>query len=306
MKIAKSVAYLIGNTPIIRLANLDHELYGEVYAKCEFMNPSGSVKDRIALNMITSGLLDGRINQDTHIIEPTSGNTGIGLASVCASMGLKLTLTMPSSMSIERRDMMSAYGANIVLTPPEFGMKGAVEKAKELNENEVNSMVLNQFSNPDNPLTHETTTALEILTDMDDDIDIFISGVGTGGTISGVGKILKERVKGIKIIALEPKNSPVLSGGQPAPHKIQGIGAGFVPSILNTSIYDELIQIDDNDAINTARLIAKKEGILVGVSSGANVFAALEFASKIENKGKKILTILCDSGERYLSTGMFK
>lgn len=306
MKIAKSVAYLIGNTPIIRLANLDHELYGEVYAKCEFMNPSGSVKDRIALNMITSALLDGRINQDTHIIEPTSGNTGIGLASVCASMGLKLTLTMPSSMSIERRDMMSAYGANIVLTPPEFGMKGAVEKAKELNENEANSMVLNQFSNPDNPLTHETTTALEILTDMDGDIDIFIAGVGTGGTISGVGKVLKEKLQDIKIIALEPKNSPVLSGGKPAPHKIQGIGAGFVPATLNTNIYNEVIQIDDNDAIETARLVARKEGILVGVSSGANVFAALEFASKIENKGKKILTILCDSGERYLSTGMFK
>jgi cysteine synthase len=306
MKIAKNVAFLVGNTPIIKLSNLDKELYGEIYAKCEFMNPSGSIKDRIALNMITSALLDGRINNETHIIEPTSGNTGIGLASICASLGLKLTLTMPSSMSIERRDMMGAYGANIVLTPPELGMKGAVLKAQELHENEKNSIVLDQFSNIDNPLTHEKTTALEILHDMDGDIDVFIAGVGTGGTISGVGKVLKEKIKNIKIIALEPKNSHVLSGGKPAPHKIQGIGAGFIPATLNTNIYDEIIQIDDNDAINTAKMIAKKEGILVGVSSGANIFAALELASKIENKGKKILTVLCDSGERYLSTGMFK
>lgn len=306
MKIAKNVGFLVGNTPIVRLSNLDKELYGEIYAKCEFMNPSGSVKDRIALNMITSAILDGRINQSTHIIEPTSGNTGIGLASICASMGLKLTLTMPASMSVERRDLISAFGANIVLTPAEFGMKGAVEKAKELNSEDTNSIVLDQFSNIDNPLTHEKTTALEILSDMDNQLDIFVAGVGTGGTISGVGKVLRQNIKDIKIIALEPLNSHILSGGTPAPHKIQGIGAGFIPRTLNRDIYDDVVQISDSDAIETAKLIAKNEGILVGISSGANVFAAIELASKIENKGKKILTILCDGGERYLSTGMFK
>lgn len=306
MKIAQNVSSLVGNTPIIKLSNIDDGLYGEIYAKCEFMNPSGSVKDRIALNMIMSGISSGKINKTTHIIEPTSGNTGIGLASICASMQIKLTLTMPSSMSVERRDLISAFGANIVLTPPELGMRGAIEKANELNKQDKSSIILNQFSNQDNPIAHEKTTALEILNDMDKQIDIFVAGVGTGGTISGVGKILKQNIKNIKIIALEPKNSHVLSGGTPAAHKIQGIGAGFIPATLNTNIYDDVIMIDDKDAIQTAKMIAQKEGILVGISSGANIFAAIELASKIENKGKKILTILCDTGERYISTGIFK
>ncbi len=305
MKIGQNVASLIGNTPIVRLHNIDKELYGEIYGKCEFMNPSSSIKDRIALHMITSALLEGKINKDTHIIEPTSGNTGIGLASICASMGLKLTLTMPESMSLERRQLIGAYGANIVLTPATLGMTGAVNKAKELSQLDANSIVLDQFSNPDNPLTHEKTTAYEILNDMDKMIDIFVAGVGTGGTISGVGKVLKQKIEDVKIVAVEPFSSNVLSGGTPGPHKIQGIGAGFIPKTLNTSIYDEIITIENNEAINMAKEIAKKEGILVGISSGANVAAAIKLASRPENKGKRIITILCDSGERYLSTGMF-
>jgi len=305
MKIGQNVASLIGNTPIVRLHNIDKELYGEIYGKCEFMNPSSSIKDRIALHMITSALLEGKINKDTHIIEPTSGNTGIGLASICASMGLKLTLTMPESMSVERRQLIRAYGANIDLTPAHLGMSGAVNRAKELSELDKNSIVLDQFSNPNNPLTHEKTTALEILNDMDKMVDIFVAGVGTGGTISGVGKVLKQEIADIKIVAVEPLSSNVLSGGTPAPHKIQGIGAGFIPKTLNTTIYNEIIMIENDEAINMAREIAKNEGILVGISSGANVAAAIKLASKPENKGKKIVTILCDSGERYLSTGMF-
>jgi len=305
MRIANNVGELIGNTPIVRLHNIDIELYGEIYAKCEFMNPSSSVKDRIALNMITKALESGKINKDTHIIEPTSGNTGIGLASICASMGLKLTLTMPESMSLERRQLIAAYGANIVLTPSNLGMSGAVNRAKELSELDKNSIVLDQFSNPDNPLSHEKTTALEILNDMDKMVDIFVAGVGTGGTISGVGKVLKEEIQDVKVVAVEPLASNVLSGGTPAPHKIQGIGAGFIPKTLNTNIYDEIIMIENDEAMDMAREIAKKEGILVGISSGANVAAAVKLASKLENKGKRILTILCDSGERYLSTGMF-
>jgi len=305
MRIANNVGELIGNTPIVRLHNIDIELYGEIYAKCEFMNPSSSVKDRIALNMITKALESGKINKDTHIIEPTSGNTGIGLASICASMGLKLTLTMPESMSLERRQLIAAYGANIVLTPSNLGMSGAVNRAKELSELDKNSIVLDQFSNPDNPLSHEKTTALEILNDMDKMVDIFVAGVGTGGTISGVGKVLKEEIQDVRVVAVEPLASNVLSGGTPAPHKIQGIGAGFIPKTLNTNIYDEIIMIENDEAMDMAREIAKKEGILVGISSGANVAAAVKLASKLENKGKRILTILCDSGERYLSTGMF-
>ncbi|MDX9742857.1 MAG: cysteine synthase A [Arcobacteraceae bacterium] len=305
MRIGQNVASLIGNTPIVRLHNIDKELYGEIYGKCEFMNPSSSIKDRIALHMITSALLEGKINKDTHIIEPTSGNTGIGLASICASMGLKLTLTMPESMSVERRQLIRAYGANIDLTPAHLGMSGAVNRAKELSELDKNSIVLDQFSNPNNPLTHEKTTALEILNDMDKMIDIFVAGVGTGGTISGVGKVLKEEIENVRIIAVEPSSSNVLSGGTPAPHKIQGIGAGFIPKTLNTTIYNEIIMIENDEAINMAREIAKNEGILVGISSGANVAAAIKLASKPENNGKKIVTILCDSGERYLSTGMF-
>jgi cysteine synthase len=306
VKIANNVASLVGNTPIVKLNKIADKLYGEIYAKCEFMNPNSSIKDRIALNMIKSAMFDGKINKDTHIIEPTSGNTGIGLASICASMGLKLTLTMPESMSVERRELIGAFGANIVLTPASLGMNGAVQKAKELASENTNCIILDQFSNPNNPLIHEKTTALEILEDMDMDIDFFVAGVGTGGTISGVGKVLKEKIANVKIIAVEPKSSNILSGGKPSPHKIQGIGAGFIPKTLNCDIYDEIIMIENEEAINTAREVARKEGILVGISSGANIFAAIELASKPENQGKKIVTILCDSGERYLSTGMFR
>lgn len=305
MRIANNVSELIGNTPIVRLHNIDKELYGEIYGKCEFMNPSSSVKDRVALNMIAQALKSGRINQETHIIEPTSGNTGIGLASICASFGLKLTLTMPESMSLERRQLIGAYGANIILTPASLGMTGAVNKAKELCEMANNAIVLDQFSNPDNPSVHERTTSLEILKDMDSNIDIFVAGVGTGGTISGVGKVLKENIPMIQIVAVEPQVSNVLGGGKPAPHKIQGIGAGFIPKTLNTFIYDEIIAIENDEAIETTIRIAKNEGILVGISSGANVAAAIKLASKPQNKGKRIVTILCDSGERYLSTGIF-
>ncbi len=303
--IANNVAELIGNTPIVRLHNIDKELYGEIYGKCEFMNPSSSIKDRIALGMIVTALNDGMINNETHIVEPTSGNTGIGLASICASMGLKLTLTMPESMSIERRQLIAAYGANIVLTQATLGMTGAVNKAKEICAENENTIMLDQFSNPNNPLTHEKTTSLEILHDMDENIDIFVAGIGTGGTISGVGKVLKEKLPTIKVVGVEPKDSNILSGGKAGPHKIQGIGAGFIPQTLNTIIFDEVIMMENDRAIETARLVAQKEGILVGISSGSNVAAAIELASKEENKGKKIVTILCDSGERYLSTGIF-
>ena len=305
MKVAKNISDLVGNTPIIKLNNIDKDLPGNIYAKCEFMNPTGSIKDRIALNMIKNAMIRGGINQHTHIIEPTSGNTGVGLASQCASMGLKLTLTMPDSMSAERKDLMSAFGANIVLTPAKLGMKGAIEKAKELCKQEENSIILDQFSNPANPLTHEKITALEIIDSMQKEIDIFVTGVGTGGTISGVGKVLKKEIPHIKIIAIEPQDSSVLSGGVAGVHKIQGIGAGFIPNTLDTKIYDDIILIDNDSAIKTTRQIAKKEGILVGISSGANIKAAIKLASKEENRDKNILTILCDTGERYLSMGIF-
>lgn len=306
MRIADGVQDLVGNTPIVKLNKLDNSLVAEIFAKCEFMNPNSSVKDRIALNMIRSGFEEGSINENTHIIEPTSGNTGIGLASICASYGLKLTLTMPESMSLERRQLIRAYGANIELTPAPLGMKGAIDKAQELHKNDHNSIILQQFENPNNPHAHEKTTALEILDAMDEDIDIFVAAVGTGGTISGIGKVLKEKNPDITIIAVEPKKSCVLSGGEAAPHKIQGIGAGFIPKILNTNIYDRIMMVEDEDAIAMSKKLAQKEGILVGISAGANLFVASELAKKRENKGKKIVTILCDSGERYLSTGIFE
>ncbi len=301
MKIAKNISDLVGNTPIIQLNNIN----SNIYAKCEFMNPTSSVKDRLSMNMLDVALQDKSINQNTHIVEPTSGNTGVGLAAQCASRGMKLTLTMPDSMSVERRELMGAYGANLVLTPAKLGMKGSIDKANEIVANEQNAIVLNQFTNMANPAIHETTTALEILKDMNNDVDILIVAVGTGGTLSGVGKILKQKLPNIKIIAVEPYDSAVLSGQNPAPHKIQGIGAGFVPKTLDTSIYDEIIKVSNEDAINTARQIASKEGLLVGISSGANVWASIQEVSKDENKNKKIVTFLCDTGERYLSTGMF-
>jgi cysteine synthase A len=304
-KIAQNITDLIGNTPLIKLNNIDKYLPGNIYAKCEFMNPTGSVKDRIGANMIKKSLEDKTINKNTHIIEPTSGNTGIALAAICASYGLKLTLTMPDSMSIERIKLISAFGANIVLTPAEESMNGAVKKANELAQKDKNSIVLQQFSNIYNPMIHETTTAKEILIAMNSKIDYFISAIGTGGTISGTGKILRQEIKKIKIIAVEPSKSAVISGESASMHKIQGIGAGFIPETLNRDIYDTIIKVDDEDAISCARDLASKEGLLVGFSSGANLKASIEIASKKENKNKNIVTILCDTGHRYLSTDLY-
>lgn len=303
MKYAKNVIELIGNTPLVQIKLASHNAL--VLGKCEFMNPTHSVKDRIGYNMINVALQNGTINKDSVIIEPTSGNTGIGLASVCASMGIKLILTMPSSMSIERRQLLGALGATIELTPAELGMSGAVARAEELSKEIDNSVILQQFQNPANPAIHETTTAKEILRDADGKVDIFVAAVGTGGTLSGVGKILKEHNPNIKIIAVEPASSPVLSGGKPGAHKIQGIGAGFVPKILNQSIIDEVITVENENAFEVSRQLAKTEGLLVGISAGANVYASNLIASRAENKGKTIVTILCDTGERYLSSGLY-
>ena len=303
MKIAQSITELIGNTPLLKLQNLSRECHANIYGKCEFFNPSGSVKDRIGLGMIEDALQRGIINKDTILIEPTSGNTGIALASICASKGIKLILTMPSSMSIERRKLLSILGATLELTPPELGMKGAVNKAIELQNKIPNSIILQQFQNPSNPAFHKKTTAIEILEALDNKIDIFISAVGTGGTLTGVGEVLKEKVPNAKIIAVEPINSPVLSGGKPGPHKIQGIGAGFIPDILNTDIIDQILQVDAQWAIEESRKIAKCEGIFVGISTGANLWAAREMAKQYPNAN--IVTILCDTGERYLSTDLF-
>jgi cysteine synthase len=304
MKYAKSVVELIGNTPLVQINLASNNAL--VLGKCEFMNPTHSVKDRIGYNMIKVALENGKINKDTTIIEPTSGNTGIGLASVCASLGMKLVLTMPASMSMERRQLLSALGATLELTPAELGMNGAVNKAIELVENTPNSYMLSQFENDANADIHRLTTAKEILKDTDGKIDIFVAAVGTGGTITGIGQVLKEYNPNIQVIAVEPASSPVLSGGSPAPHKIQGIGAGFVPKVLDTSIYDEVIQVSNEDAFETSRKLANTEGLLVGISAGANVFASSLVASRAENKGKTIVTILCDTGERYLSSGLYE
>lgn len=305
MNVAQNIGDLIGNTPLIKLNNIDKNLPGNIYAKCEFMNPTSSVKDRIGLSMIKSALDSGKITKNTHIVEPTSGNTGIALASICANFGLKLTLTMPESMSIERRKLLAALGANLVLTPKEFGMKGAIAKANEIVENEPDSIILQQFENPANPLIHTKTTAIEILRDMDEKIDIFVAAVGTGGTLSGTSSVLKNVISNLKVIAVEPTESAVISGNPPAPHRIQGIGAGFVPKNLNVSLIDEIITVNADDAYETARFVAKNEGLLVGISAGANVFAAISEASKEENRGKNIVTILCDTGERYLSNDLY-
>jgi cysteine synthase A len=303
--IAQSIDDLIGNTPLIKLNKLSERSGATILGKCEFMNPTSSVKDRIALNMINEALNSAKINQNSTIIEPTSGNTGIGLAAICASKGLKLILTMPESMSIERRKLLTHLGAKIVLTPAERGMNGAITKAQELAE-EINGFVLQQFNNPNNPQIHRETTALEILKDTNNQLDYFVAAVGTGGTLTGTSEVLKETLPNLKAIAVEPRNSPILSGGAAAPHKIQGIGAGFVPEILNTRIYNEIINIEDEVAFEMARNIALEEGLLVGISSGANVAAAYEIAKRPENKGKVIVTILCDTAERYLSTDLFQ
>jgi len=306
MKYAQNVTGLIGNTPLVKLNKASDETNSTILGKCEFLNPTHSVKDRIGYNMIKDALEKKLITKDSIIIEPTSGNTGIGLAAVCASYGLKLILTMPSSMSMERRKLLSALGAELVLTEPQFGMKGAVEKAKELSAETPNSFVPQQFDNGANPAIHVTTTAEEIWADTDGKIDVFVAAIGTGGTIMGVGSALKKKNPNIKIIAVEPDLSPVLSGGKPGPHKIQGIGAGFVPGVLDTDVFDEVLQVSHEDAVATSRALANKEGLLVGISSGANVYASKLIASRPEFRGKNIVTILCDTGERYLSSGLYE
>jgi len=305
MKIANDVTELIGNTPLIRLNEASAKTGCTILGKCEFMNPTSSVKDRIGFNMIDSALKEGTINENSTIIEPTSGNTGVALASVCAAFNLKLVLTMPESMSLERRNLLKAFGAELVLTSAELGMNGAISKANELQATISNSHVLQQFQNPSNPAIHRRTTAIEILTDTEKNLDIFITAVGTGGTITGTGETLKKELPNIQIIAVEPSDSAVLSGGPAGAHKIQGIGAGFIPDALNTEVYGEVIKVSNEDAMRTSRELAKKEGLLVGISAGANLFAATQVASRPENKGKTIVTILCDTGERYLSTELF-
>ncbi|MDE6886768.1 MAG: cysteine synthase A [Helicobacteraceae bacterium] len=303
MKIFQNVTEMIGNTPILKINNINTE--ANIFVKCEFMNPLSSIKDRISYAMIKDALDSGVISKGSTIIEPTSGNTGVGLAGLCASLGLKLIITMPESMSIERRRLISIFGAKLELTPKEKGMKGAIERANELQKSIPNSIILDQFSNPANPAIHKQTTAKEILESFGETkIDVFVAGVGTGGSLSGVGEVLKEKNKDIEIYAVEPSDSPVLSGGNPGVHKIQGIGAGFVPKNLNTNIYKDIIKIDSNSAFLAARELARKEGLLVGISSGGNFFAAKELAKKYPNKN--ILTILNDTGERYLSTELFE
>lgn len=305
MAYANDITELIGNTPLVKLKKASVN-GATVLGKCEFLNPTHSVKDRIGFNMINEALKSGLINKDTTVIEPTSGNTGIALASICAALGIKLILTMPSSMSIERRKLLHALGAKLVLTEPEKGMKGAVEKSDELNKIIDNSFVLQQFKNEANPAIHKITTAQEILKDTEGKVDILVAAIGTGGSITGIGEVLKQHNPNIKIIAVEPKSSPVLSGGDPGAHKIQGIGAGFIPDILNTNIYDEIVQVTNENAIETSRALAKEEGLLVGISAGANAYVASLVASRPENKDKTIVTILCDTGERYLSTVLYE
>jgi cysteine synthase A len=306
MKIANNIIELIGNTPLVRLNKLNKDCYADVVLKLEYFNPLGSVKDRIGYAMIEAAEKAGKINKDkTIVLEPTSGNTGIALAFVCAVKGYKLTLTMPETMSLERRALLKALGANLILTPGPEGMKGAIKKAKELAESDPNYFIPQQFENPANPEIHRKTTAEEIWNDTAGKVDILISGIGTGGTITGVSEVIKKRKPSFKAIAIEPKGSPVLSGGQPGPHKIQGLGAGFVPSILNTKLIDEIIQVSNEEAFEYAKRLIREEGILAGISSGAAVSAALQVARRPENKGKLIVAIIPSTGERYLSTDLF-
>ncbi|MGN0621392.1 MAG: cysteine synthase A [Porcipelethomonas sp.] len=308
MKKYTKITDLIGGTPLLELANIEknNSLEATVLAKLEYFNPAGSVKDRIAKAMIDDAESKGLLKEGSVIIEPTSGNTGIGLASVAASRGYRLIIAMPETMSIERRNLMKAYGAELVLTEGAKGMKGAIAKAQELAAEIPNSFIPSQFTNPANPAVHEETTGVEIWNDTDGKVDIFVAGVGTGGTISGVGAYLKSKNPDVKVVAVEPKGSPVLSEGVSGPHKIQGIGAGFVPETLNTDIYDEIIPVENEDAFETGRAIARNEGVLVGISSGAAVWAAVQLAKRPENKGKTIVALLPDTGERYLSTPMFE
>ncbi|MFT3739920.1 MAG: cysteine synthase A [Breznakibacter sp.] len=301
-RIANNITELVGRTPLVKINKLVPGESAELVAKLEFFNPAGSVKDRIALNMIQDAEQKGLLDKDTVIVEPTSGNTGVGLAFVAAVKGYKLILTMPESMSIERRKLLKKFGAELVLTPAEKGMRGAIEKATEIASENPKSFIPQQFKNVANPAVHRLTTATEIWDDTDGKVDFFVSGIGTGGTITGVGEVLKERNPNVKIIAVEPDASPVLSGGQPGPHKIQGIGAGFVPDVLNTKVFDEIIRVKNDDAIETAHQAATEEGLLCGYSSGAALWAAIQVANRPENKGKRVVVILPDTGERYLST----
>lgn len=304
MRIAQDITGLIGRTPVVKLQRLA-ENGADVYVKLEYFNPGASVKDRIALSMVEAAEAEGRLKPGSTIVEPTSGNTGIGLAMIAAVRGYRLILVMPETMSIERRKLLAAYGAEFILTPGHLGMKGAVEKAQELVRENPDYFMPQQFENPANPDIHRRTTAREILEQMGKELDAFVAGVGTGGTITGVGEVLKKEISGIKIIAVEPAASPVLSGGRPGLHKIQGIGAGFIPPVLRTELLDEIFTVTNEDAILTARNLARKEGLLVGISSGAAVYAALEVARAL-GRGKKVLAIAPDTGERYLSTELFK
>ena len=307
-KVKNSFLDLVGNTPLVRVNNLikKDELKADVLAKLEYFNPAGSVKDRIAKEMIQDALEKGLINENTTLIEPTSGNTGIGLSAVATALNLKIIITMPETMSVERRNLMKAYGAELVLTPGSEGMKGAIAKAKELASQIENSFIPGQFENPENPTAHYKTTGPEIYEQTEGKIDIFVAGVGTGGTISGIGKYLKEKNPEVKVVAVEPASSPVLSTGKGGAHKIQGIGAGFVPETLDTKIYDEIITVENEDAFATGKEMAKTEGILVGISSGAALYAAKELAKREENAGKTIVVLLPDGGDRYLSTPLIQ
>lgn len=307
-KVAKQLTELIGATPILQLCNYEeeHGINANILAKLEYFNPLGSVKDRVAMAMIEDGIKQGNINKDTVIIEPTSGNTGIGLAGVCAAKKLRLILTMPDTMSVERRKIVMALGAEIVLTQGRLGMRGAIVKADELKEKYGNAFIPQQFENPSNPEIHRLTTAKEIMDDMDGSVDIFIASVGTGGTITGTAQGIKAVKPDVKIIAVEPSGSPVLSGGQPGPHKIQGIGAGFIPKVMDMSLVDEIVTVSNEDAFAAARDVAKSDGLLVGISSGAVIHAAAQIAARPENEGKNIVILLPDTGERYLSTSLFE
>lgn len=306
MNIAKNISALVGNTPLVEINRLAADSSARVVAKLEFFNPGHSVKDRIAVAMLDAAIAAGKISPDSVVLEPTSGNTGIGLAMVCAARGIKCAFTMPETMSRERKLLLKAYGAELILTPGPEGMGGAIAKARALAEADAKYFIPQQFENPANPEVHRHTTAEEIWRDTDGQVDIFVAGVGTGGTVTGVGEVLKAKKPGVRVVAVEPEASPVLSGGQKGPHPIQGIGAGFVPGVLNTAVYDEVIRVSNNDAFSTARQMATEEGLLVGISSGAATWAALELARRPENAGKLIVVIIPSCGERYLSTALYE